>query len=288
MGIVSRRGLKEALEVIEKVYPLFKARGLEVFVDQEIANASANPDVRRSASPIHDLKKTDMIVVLGGDGTILQIVRMLKPPLRILGVDMGHMGFLCEAAPEELEEVMDKILKEEYYVQKVNLLSVSVNGVEKGVALNDVLVLTSEPAKVLEFTVKADGIEIFDGRADGVLVSSIVGSTAYALSAGGPLIDPLVECLVAVVLNPLKLGARPIVLPPSSKVEVSFPKHSSRTASIYSDGAFVCHVSVEDVVEICRSSHHLELVRVEDLRKAFYKKFYEVRIRGGKERPRKV
>ena len=286
MGIISKQDLKEALKLIEEIYPLFKARGLEVLIDRDIANASANPDVRRSASHIHDLKKADIVIVLGGDGTILQTVRKLKPPLRILGVDMGYMGFLCEAEPEELREVVDKILRGEYHVQRVSLLSVKVNGLERNVVLNDVLVLTSEPAKVLEFTVKADGIEIFNGRADGVLVSTTVGSTAYALSAGGPLIDPLVECLVAVVLNPLRLGTRPIVLPSNSKVEVSFPRRSSRTASVYSDGAFSCHVGVEDVVEICKSSYEVELVRVKDLRRSFYKKFHEVRIRGGKERPR--
>jgi NAD+ kinase len=228
-----------------------------------------------------------MIVVFGGDGTILQTVRRLKPPLRILGVDMGYMGFLCEARPEELEEVVDKILRGECYTQRVNLLSVRVNGLEKDIALNDILVLTSELAKTLDFTVKADGIDIFEGKADGILVSSTVGSTAYVLSAGGPLIDPLIECLVAVVLNPLKLGVRPMVLPPSSKVEVAFPKHGPRGASIYSDGTLTCHVGVEDVVEILRSSHQVELVRVKDLRRSFYKKFYEVRIRGGKERPHK-
>jgi len=287
VGIVSKQDLKESLKLIEEVLPLLKARGLEVLIDRDIANASADPDVRRSASSIHDLKSSDMIIVFGGDGTILQAVRKLKPPLRILGVDMGYMGFLCEAEPEELREILDKILREEYHLQRVSLLSVRVNGLERDVALNDVLVLTSEPAKVLEFTVKADGIEVFSGRADGVLVSSTVGSTAYALSAGGPLIDPLVECLVTVVLNPLKLGVRPVVLPPSSRVEVSFLKQSSRAASIYSDGALTCHVGVGDVVEICKSSHQVELVRVKDFRRAFYKKFYEVRIRGGKERPRK-
>jgi NAD+ kinase len=275
------------LELIEKIFPLFKARGLEILIDQEIAKASTNPDIRRSASSIHDLKRADIIIAFGGDGTILRIVRRLKPPLRILGVDMGYMGFLCEAKPEELEEVVDKILREEYHIQKVGLLSVNVNEIVMDIALNDVLVITSEPAKVLEFTVRADGIEIFEGRADGALVSSTIGSTAYALSAGGPLIDPLVECLVVVVLNPLKLGTRPIVLPPSSKVEVSFPKHGSRGAAIYSDGAFTCHVGVEDVVKICKSSHQIELVRIKDFRRSFYEKFYGVRIRGGKERPRK-
>jgi NAD+ kinase len=209
VGIVSRQDLKEALELVEKTYSLFRAKGLEVLVDQEIANVSANPDIRRSASSIRELKTVDIIVVLGGDGTILQTVRRLRPPLRILGVNMGYMGFFCEVEPEELGEVVDKILKGECYLQKVGLLSVKVNGLERDVALNDVLIFTSELAKTLEFTVKADGIEIFSGRADGVLVSSTVGSTAYALSAGGPLIDPLVECLVVVALNPLKLGTRP-------------------------------------------------------------------------------
>jgi NAD+ kinase len=279
--------LKEALELIEKILPLFKARGLEVLIDQEIAEISTNPDVKRLASSIHDLKRADVIVVFGGDGTILRTVRRLKPPLRILGVDMGYMGFLCEAKPEGLKEVVDKILEGEYHLQKVSLLSVKVNEMERDVALNDVLVLASEPVKTLEFTVKVDGIEIFNGRADGVLVSSIIGSTAYALSAGGPLIDPLVECLVVVALNPLNLGVRPIVLPSSSKVEVSFPKQALRGASIYSDGTFTCHVGIEDAVEVFRSNYQIELVRVRDFRRSFYKKFYEVRIRGGKGRPHK-
>jgi NAD+ kinase len=228
-----------------------------------------------------------MIVVFGGDGTILQTIRRLKPPLRIRGITMGYMGFLCEARPEKLEEVIDKVLRGKYHLQKVRLLSARVNKIEVDVALNDVLVLTSELARVEEFTVKTDGIEIFRGRADGVLVSSTVGSTAYALSAGGPLIDPLVDCLVVVVLNPLNLGVRPIVLPPSSKVEVSLPKQSPREASIYSDGTFTCHVRAGDVVEVFRSDHQIELVRVNDFRRSFYEKFYEVRIRGGKERPHK-
>lgn len=260
-----------------------RAKGLEVLVDQDVANISMCPDVRRAASPIEALRSADVVITIGGDGTILQTVRRLKPPLKILGVNMGRMGFLCEVEPEEVNKVMDKVLSGEYQVQRASLLSVKVDGIEKDLALNDVLVFASEPAKVLDLVVKADGIEIFSGRADGVLISSAVGSTAYVLSLGGPLVDPYVECMITVVLNPLMLGVRPMILPSNSKIEVSIPLHSLRSASAYSDGVFIGQVNQGSTVEVSKSTYYVDFIRVKDYRRSFYKKFYEVRIRGGKK-----
>lgn len=271
------------MKVVEDVFFYLKAKGIEVLVDQEVANSSTCPDVRKAASSIEALKGTDMVITIGGDGTILQAVRKLKPPLKILGVDMGRMGFLCEVEPEEVSKIMDKVLSGEYQIQRVSLLSVKIDGVEKSLALNDILVFVSELAKVLDLVVRADGIEIFGGRADGVLVSSTTGSTAYVPSLGGPLVDPCVECMVTIVLNPLMLGVRPMVLPPSSKIEISIPLQSLRKAAAYSDGVFIDYVNQGSTVEVSTSTSYVDFIRVKDFRRSFYKKFYEVRIRGGKK-----
>lgn len=269
--------------MIEDVFFYLRAKGVEVLVDQEVASSSTHPDVRRTASSVETLKSADAIMTFGGDGTILQTIRKLRPPLKILGVNMGRMGFLCEVEPEEISEAIDKVLSGEYQIQRANLLSVKIDDIEKDLALNDVLVFTSEPAKVLDLVVKADGIEIFSGRADGALVSSTIGSTAYVLSLGGPLVDPHLESVITIVLNPLMLGVRPMILPSSSEVEISISLQSLRKAFAYSDGVFTGQVDQGSTVKVSKSTSYVDFIRVRDYRSYFYKKFYEVRIRGGKK-----
>ena len=229
------------------------------------------------------MKKADVIITVGGDGTILRAIRRLKPPLKILGVNMGSMGFLCEVEPKEVTEALDKLLAGEYRVQRVHPLSVQIDDVDVDQALNDVLIFTPKPAKVLDFTVKADGVEIFSGRADGALISTNVGSTAYVISLGGPLVDPDVQSIVTIILNPLKLGVRPFVLPPSSVIQISFPRRSRKGAAIYSDGVLTKIVGSKSLIQVKASPTYIDFIRIKDLKSTFYRKFYEVRIRGGKE-----
>lgn len=259
-----------------------------MLVDQEVTKYCKKPEVKSRASTVEALKSTDMIITVGGDGTILRTIRRLGPPLRILSVNMGYMGFLCEVEPDEIKKVLDEVLEERYKIQRVNLLSARIGGVEKSLALNEVLTFTSEPAKVLDIIVKADDVKIFSGRADGVLISSSIGSTAYVVSLDGPLVDPYVQCLIVVVLNPLKLGVRPIILPANSKVEVSLSKQGTRKAFVYADGVLIDQINRSKVIEVSTSTLYVDFIRVKDVKSSFYRKFYEVRIRGGKEDYREV
>lgn len=196
---------------------------------------------------------------------------------------MGSMGFLCEVEPREFPKALNKLLAGEYHVQRVHPLSVRVDDVDVDQAINDVLIFTPKPAKVLDFIVSVDGIEIFSGRADGALISTNVGSTAYVVSLGGPLIDPDVQCIVTIILNPLKLGVRPFVLPANSIVQISFPRRSRRGAAIYSDGVLTKVVGPKSLIQIRAAPTYVDFIRIKDLKSTFYKKFYEVRIRGGRE-----
>ena len=283
IGIVARKDLKKALATLRDLLLYLKNKGLEVLVDEEVAMIHKDPEVRKAAVGIGDLKTADVIITIGGDGTILRTIRRLGAPIKILGIDMGSMGFLCEVEPEEMYYALDKVLAGQYHVQRVNLLAVGINGVQKDLALNDILIYTPQPAKVLDLQCKVDGITFFDGRADGLLISTPIGSTAYVVSLGGPLIDPTLNCLTAIVLNPLKLGVRPFVFSASSIIEVSFPTRKRKAAVIYSDGALTSTVSSKSIVEIRVSDLYVDFLRIRDLRHMFYKKFYEVRIRGGKE-----
>ncbi|MEM0232669.1 MAG: NAD(+)/NADH kinase [Candidatus Nezhaarchaeales archaeon] len=280
---MSKQDQKEVLEIIEDVFFYLKAKGVEVLVDREIASSSTHPDVRSAASSTEALKNADVIMTFGGDGTILQTIKRFKPPLRILGVNMGRMGFLCEIESKEISKAIDKVLSGEYQIQRTNLLSVKMDGEEKDLALNDVLVLASEQAKILDLVVKSDGVEIFSGRADGVLVSSTIGCTAYVLSLGGPLVDPCVECMITIILNPLMLGVRPFILPSSSEVEILIPPQSLRGAVVFSDGTSIGKVDRGSVVKVSKSPSYVDFIRIGNYRDSFYKKFYEVRIRGGKK-----
>ncbi|MDI9619847.1 MAG: NAD(+)/NADH kinase [Candidatus Nezhaarchaeota archaeon] len=281
--MVARKDLKDALRLVEDIFLRLTNRGVKVLVDEAVAGLCRNPEVRGASSTLDALKKADFIITVGGDGTILWTVKRLKPPLKILGINMGFMGFLCEVEVNEVPKFLDKVLAGDYYLQRANLLSVKIDGVERGQALNDVLIFTSKLAKVVGFTLKSDGVGVFSGKADGALVSTTVGSSAYVVSAGGPLVDPLVQCIVVTVLNPLKLGVRPLVLPQNSVIQVSFPKDERRGAAVYSDGTFTELVKAKSTIEIASSSMYVEFMRIKDLRSEFYRKFYDVRIRGGKE-----
>ncbi|MCS7140032.1 MAG: NAD(+)/NADH kinase [Candidatus Nezhaarchaeota archaeon] len=280
--MTARSDLRRALRLVESLCAYLKDKNVNVAVDEEVARLCESAEVRASASSVELLKKLDVIITIGGDGTILHTIRKLKPPLRLLSVNVGSMGFLCEIEPEEIHEAIDKLLRGKYQLQRINLLSVYIDGVKADQALNDVLVFTSVPAKVIDLIVRADGIEIFSGRADGVLISSSIGSTAYIVSLGGPLVDPEVKCMIVAVLNPLKLGVRPLILPESSTIQVTFPRRSKRGAAVYSDGVLTRNVDPRGLIEVKVSHEYVDFIRMKDVRHTFYRKFYKVRIRGGR------
>ncbi|RLF22454.1 MAG: hypothetical protein DRJ68_01500 [Thermoprotei archaeon] len=280
VGVTGRRDLKKVLKLVEDLLLHLEKQDVKVLVDRDLALSHPSERVREAAGDNKAIRRADVVVTIGGDGTILRAVRKFGAPLRVLGVNMGSMGFLCEVDPPEVFSALDKIIRGEYRVQRARMLSLFIDGVCRDYALNDVFVFTPKPAKVIDFKVDVDGVEVFSGRADGALISTAVGSTAYAISANGPLIDPELDCLELVIMNPLNLGVKPFIFSSSSTVRVTFPPRSRRGAAVYCDGVLTAVVQKKSVIEVKLSELYVDFLRVKEVRSTFYRKFYEIRIRG--------
>lgn len=267
VGIVARFDKRGAIKLAEKLAEYLNKKGLEVYVEETLKGK-----VKKWKNFIHlkDLK-TDLIVTIGGDGTILRTcVAIPKPEPPILAVNMGVRGFLTEVTPEQAFDAFEKCMKGEYVLEKCAKLSISTADARFPDALNEVLIAADEPVKVLYGRVSKDGERIFDCQADGLMIATPTGSTGYSLSAGGPVLDPLLD---AFVLTPVcSLSAlRSIVFPFNStiKVEVSRPKR----ILVVVDGAY--RHFIEDktpTLTVTRSKNETTFIR-------FTENFYN-RLRG--------
>jgi NAD+ kinase len=170
-------------------------------------------------------RAADLIVVLGGDGTLLSIARRAQARVPILGVNMGELGFLTEVTESEAMPMLARVLAGRYELDR--RMTVEGELVRAGQSrrrfrvLNDVVVSNGARARIVEFAVAVDGLAFADYRADGVIVATPTGSTAYSLSAGGPIVEPTVQVLLLCPISPHTLTNRPVVLRPDAIVEIT-------------------------------------------------------------------
>lgn len=255
VGLVSRTDLEAAVSLARDIHRELSARGVECLVEDGLASR-----IGVEGSPL-DRLDVDLAVVIGGDGTILRAARRLpSPDIPILGVRMGKTCFLGEVDPEQAFEAIGHVLSGRFEVERALRLRASVRGLEVDV-VNEALLTTSQPAKVVRLKVEVDGVEVFSGLADGVMASTPTGSTGYALSAHGPIVDPEVEAYLLVYLNPLDLRARPMVVAASrpTRIEVVEP---GPKAILVADGEEVAQVEGGEVVEVRRSPSHVCFARL--------------------------
>ncbi|NYE69625.1 NAD kinase [Microlunatus parietis] len=225
-------------------------------VDVEVVSADA-------ADPIGDC---ELMIVLGGDGTILRGGEwVVNADIPLLGVNLGHVGFLAEAESSEIDAIVDHIVERSYTVEERSTIDVSVqDGGEtwSSFAINEVSIEKAARERMLEVLVEIDGRPLSRWACDGLVVSTPTGSTAYAFSAGGPVIWPEVEALLLVPLSAHALFARPLVLGPSSRVVVQVLDGSQTHAVVWCDGHRTTDVRSAVRIEICQGRHRLRLARL--------------------------
>jgi len=209
----------------------------------------------------------ELVVVLGGDGFILDAARRAAPVgLPILGVNLGRVGYMTELETDELS-LLDKYFSGEYRIDERAMLEVSVissNGGKKfsSFALNDVVIANGSTARIVDLLLMEDGETISSYRADGLIVATPTGSTAYSLSAGGPIVDPKLSCFCVTPVCPHSLGARPLVFPDTAKLQVKNICSREKVLHITVDGKATFDMFYGDVVEITKSEMKTRLVRI--------------------------
>ena len=219
----------------------------------------------------------DMAIVLGGDGTLLRAQAKMKDETPIFGINMGTVGFLTEIESKDTFEALEYVLSGNYYKEKRSKLVVSHENHHYS-AMNEVVIMTEKPAKMLHFQIKVDGEIIEEVRADGLIISTPSGSTAYAMSAGGPIVDPKVDGFIIIPICPYKLGARPFIVSDNSEITVKLLK-KGKSAVFVMDGQRNEEAEYEEEIKFKKSDKNVYMIRTST--KYFYKKVKEKLREGG-------
>ncbi len=262
VGLVIKRGHSQALALGAVLSQWLRSRGLEILAEPEAA-----PQIDAVALTKAQLaQRADLIVVLGGDGTLLSIARFVgERETPILGVNLGGLGFLTQAPMDEARPSIERVLDGDYTLDRRITLEASVvssdgnTGSATVTALNDVVIHQRQLGRLLEVDVTADGQRFCSYRADGLIVATPTGSTAYALSAGGPIIFPTMEVVVLAPICPHTLTNRPIVLPDSSMLELRIDA-TDHDAVLTADGQEGIALGASDRVLISRGTSCVALV----------------------------
>ncbi len=247
VAIVSRYDEPDAIRLAGRIQNHLESKPSieEVIFDHDTASGLGTDGV-----PIEELR-ADLLIVIGGDGTILRTIQKLKKQIPVLGVNFGRVGFLADATSENALSMIDEVLAD-LTVEERMRLAINVNGDLLPYATNEAVIVTTRPAKMFAFRILVDGHELDCLRADGIVFATPTGSTAYAMSAGGPIVDPKVGGIVIVPLAPYKLSSRPWVVSADSRITVE-PIPAFKDAAIVIDGHHTRPVRAGDLITITRA-----------------------------------
>lgn len=239
-----------------------QARGHEVLMTCHTADTCAI-----EGYPVRPLCEigalAELVIVMGGDGTMLSIARNLVDfHVPIIGVNQGHLGFLADVSLDTMFATLDEMLSGDYVAEDRILLEASVERADDVLmatyAFNDVVVSKSTTGRLIEFEVYIDNQFVYSQRADGLVVSTPTGSTAYALSAGGPILHPTLEAVAMVPICPHTLSARPIAV--NSRAEIEINLIQATDARVHFDGQRHADLLIGDRVVIRRARHSVRLL----------------------------
>jgi NAD+ kinase len=264
VGVVVKRDRPGALDIARSLARFLRNRRRAVFADAEIARTLGARGVTREELA----ERSDLIVVLGGDGTLLGVARLAAPRgTPILGVNLGGLGFLTEVTSDEAKNALAEVLAGRYQVDRRIMLEATVHRSTPGTrvretfqGLNDVVLNKGPLGRMLNLEVIADGRPFCTYRADGLIVATPTGSTAYALSAGGPIVFPTLDVMVLAPICPHTLSNRPVVLPDTFEIEVRVgaPDHDTMLTV---DGQESAQLAAADRICIRKARHVVSLIR---------------------------
>ncbi|MGB2533227.1 MAG: NAD(+) kinase [Porticoccaceae bacterium] len=273
IGLLSSIDAEEVKQSIQKLETFLQAQGRDVIYEQRTAEL-VGWKVEKSLVINEFLASIDLVIVIGGDGSILSACRKIASSnIPLLGINLGRLGFLTDITPDEIESRVAPVLAGEFKQTERFMLSTSItrNGQEigAGTALNDVVLHPGMSVRMMEFELYVDGEFVYSQRSDGLIVATPTGSTAYALSAGGPLICPEIDALVCVPLNPHTLSSRPIVLHGDSEIEIRVNSKHELHPSVTCDGQDDLITEPGDIIRIKKHQHIISLIHPKD--NNFYK-----------------
>ena len=267
VGVVVKPNHREAWQTACELAAWFKGRGIDLIgkPHEEIEKFGAENCFIEAVETERFQTEADLIVVLGGDGTMISTARLTADrEVLVLGINYGSLGYLTEFRIEEMFDALEKILAGNYEIDCRVMLDAELQRdgkvIEKGRVLNDVVINKAALARIIEVEVKLNHLFVNSFRADGLIVSTPTGSTAYSLSAGGPILYPSMNALVLTPICPFTLTNRPIVVPDDAVIEIKLTNENQGVV-LTLDGQIGYQVKNDDTILIRKSTTNFNLVR---------------------------
>jgi NAD+ kinase len=256
VGLVSRLDDQRALEVAATLARQLRKKGISVIAELDLAKRGR----LGGGTDLSDLR-SDLIVTVGGDGTVLKTCMSIRDPeTPILAVNMGRRGYLTEVEPRQALRAVELFMKGKYRLEKRAKLAVYLDGAHVVDALNELVISSGSPSKMLEFLLSIGSDSLLQSRGDGVIISTATGSTAYALSAGGPVMDFSVDAYVITFICPLEfIRPRVVSMARPLSIQLMTPKQKGL---VVADGRFQRELAQDVKLMVRKAEHSAVFVRI--------------------------
>jgi NAD+ kinase len=260
IGIICKGGIPKPVEILKELLPWLRQKGCETFVDTETASTLNIDGFPRSEIP----SLSEIIIVLGGDGTMLSTCRLVADKgVPVLGINIGGLGFITEVQLDDLYETMEKVLSGECPIEERLMLTAQVRRLGELIAeyivLNEVVINKAALARIIDLETYVNQNYVTTFKADGLIISTPTGSTAYSLSAGGPILYPTLDNIIITPICPHTLTNRAMVLPGDSIIKVILRSPTERVY-LTMDGQVGFSVMQNDVIEVSKAPFKTRLL----------------------------
>lgn len=268
IGIIGKHSDPRIAETISSVHQFLQQKGHSVIVDSKSAALLSNNKV--TSCEIESIGSScNLVIAIGGDGTFLAATRaIVKHNIPLIGINLGRVGFLVDISPEQIQHKLNNILQGKYLEEKRYLLHAKIirnnQVIHQETAVNEVVVHRWITPSMIEIVTHINGVYLNSQRSDGLIISTPTGSTAYALSAGGPILHPSLNALVLVPLSPHTFSNRPIVIDDSSEIEISFCQTKQINALVTCDHLEIPEVLISDKILISKLPTPIRILHPED------------------------
>jgi NAD+ kinase len=268
IGIVAKRNKPEAVPIASHLVEWLRAKKINVYLEGEIGrllSSTLSEDDWKSVEREGMPDVVEMIIVLGGDGTLLSVARQAwNKNIPILGVNLGGLGFLTEITLDELYPVLERVVRDDFEVNEREVLNARVirrgEQIAKFIVLNDAVINKGALARIIDLETTINGEYLSTFRSDGLIISTPTGSTAYNLSAGGPIVYPSLHTIIITPICPHTLTIRPIIIPDDVKIRALL-KSRDEEVTLTLDGQQGFTLEFEDVVEVEKAEGHILLIK---------------------------
>ena len=268
VGIIGKFGDPGIADTLSELYHFLHTRGHEVLLESRSASLIGDPEVK--SLHIDRLPEyCDLIIAVGGDGTFLAAARVAADfDIPLVGINLGRLGFLVDISPEQLTSRLEPILNGQFKTERRCMLHAGIirdgEVIHRQTAVNEVVVHRWVTPSMIEIVTSIDGVYLNTQRSDGLIIATPTGSTAYSLSAGGPILHPGLNALVLVPLNPHTLSNRPIVIDDNVEIEISFSQTKQINALVTCDHLEIPDVLIGDKIVINKVDKAIKILHPED------------------------